>query len=79
MTLEDGKVPDESTAMDRLSRSEIGQLVVGAYIRVSTVEQGIKGTSVGTQKERCEQVAMEMGLTLDGGAAAEVEPSEMAE
>ena len=65
MALEYGQLPDDTPAMDLLAPRTGDQPVVGAYIRVSTVGQGIKGTSLDTQKERCEQVAREMGLTLD--------------
>ena len=65
MTLEYGMVPDGTPAMDLLARQKAGQLVVGAYIRVSTKGQGTKGTSIDTQTERCEQIAREIGQTLD--------------
>ena len=65
MTLDYGKVPDETPAMDLIAGSAQIQLIVGAYIRVSTREQGKTGTSTKTQTERCEQAARDMGQTLD--------------
>ena len=65
MTLEYGKVPEETPAMDLITGRTDVQLVVGAYIRVSTNVQGEKGTSSETQIERAEQAAREMGQTLD--------------
>jgi site-specific DNA recombinase len=65
MTLEYGTGPEETPAMDLIAGSAQVQLVVGAYIRVSTKEQGRSGTSIQTQIERCAQAAREMGQTLD--------------
>ena len=65
MTLEYGKGPEETPATDLIAGSAQVQLVVGAYIRVSSKMQGKKGTSTKTQVERCEQAAREMGQTLD--------------
>ena len=65
MTLEYGTGPDETPAMNLIAGSTQIQLVVGAYIRVSTNEQGKKGTSTETQIEKCERAAREMGLALD--------------
>ena len=65
MTLEYGKVPDGTPAMDLVSGRKDDQLVVGAYIRVSTKTQGRKGTSTETQEDSCHRLAQEMGSTLD--------------
>ena len=65
MTLEYGKTPEETSAMDLIAGGTQGQLVVGTYIRVSTPGQSEKGTSTETQLEKCRQAAREMGESLN--------------